>query len=115
MRKKNTVSVSVIIPVYNQELYIGRCLRSLLDQSLDREQYEIIIIEGDPHHFQFMKKTNQQKSTILVKLSLGIKPDTLSVLNRLKAYDNNAYHMKNITIKRGHRNYATASLFLFNN
>ena len=45
MRKKNTVSVSVIIPVYNQELYIGRCLRSLLDQSLDREQYEIIIID----------------------------------------------------------------------
>ncbi len=45
MKKKNTVSVSVIIPVYNQELYIGRCLRSLLDQSLEREQYEIIIID----------------------------------------------------------------------
>ena len=45
MKKKNTVSVSVIIPVYNQELYIGRCLRSLLDQSLERERYEIIIID----------------------------------------------------------------------
>lgn len=45
MSKKNTVAVSVIIPVYNQELYIGRCLRSLLDQTLDREKYEIIVID----------------------------------------------------------------------
>jgi glycosyltransferase involved in cell wall biosynthesis len=38
------VSVSVIIPVFNQELYIGRCLRSLIDQSLSKEDYEIIVI-----------------------------------------------------------------------
>ena len=38
------VSVSVIIPVHNQELYIGRCLRSLIDQSIDRKTYEIIVI-----------------------------------------------------------------------
>ena len=37
---------------------------------------KLVIIEGDPHHFQFMKKTNQQKPTILVKLVLGTKPDT---------------------------------------
>ena len=36
--------VSVIVPVYNQEKYIGRCLRSLLDQSLIRGKYEIIVI-----------------------------------------------------------------------
>ena len=36
--------ISVIVPVYNQEKYIGRCLRSLLDQSLPRSSYEIIII-----------------------------------------------------------------------
>ena len=41
---KSKISVSVIIPVYNQQLYIGRCLRSLLDQSLDRERYEIIVV-----------------------------------------------------------------------
>lgn len=39
------VSVSVIIPVYNQELYIGRCLRSLIDQSLSKDNYEIIVID----------------------------------------------------------------------
>ena len=40
----SNVSVSVIIPVYNQELYIGRCLRSLIDQSIDRKTYEIIVV-----------------------------------------------------------------------
>ena len=60
-----------------------------------------------------MKKTNQQKPTILVKLVLGTKPNTVSILNRLKAFDNSAQHIKNIIIKRGNRDYATASLFLF--
>lgn len=76
-------------------------------------KYEMVVIDGDPHHFQFMKKTNQQKPTILVKLVLGTKPDTVSILNRLKVFDNNAQHINNIIIKRGNRDYATASLFLF--
>ena len=36
--------ISVIIPVYNSEKYIGRCLRSLKRQSLNKKNYEIIII-----------------------------------------------------------------------
>lgn len=40
----DTPSISVIIPVHNQEKYIGRCLRSILHQTLDREQYEIIVV-----------------------------------------------------------------------
>ena len=35
--------ISVIVPVHNQEKYIGRCLRSLLNQNVNNE-YEIIII-----------------------------------------------------------------------
>ena len=40
MKKK----ISIIIPVHNQEKYIGRCIRSLLNQSLDQSLFEIIII-----------------------------------------------------------------------
>lgn len=36
--------VSVLVPVFNQEKYIGRCLRSLLHQTLDQSDYEIIIV-----------------------------------------------------------------------
>ena len=36
--------ISVIIPVLNQEKFIGRCLRSILQQTLDRNFYEILVI-----------------------------------------------------------------------
>lgn len=38
------VSISIIITAYNVEKYIGRCLRSILHQSLPREEYEIIVV-----------------------------------------------------------------------
>ena len=37
--------VSVIVPVHNQEKYLGRCLRSLLAQDMTREKYEIVMID----------------------------------------------------------------------
>lgn len=40
----SNLSVSVIIPVYNQEKWIGRCLRSILNQTMDRLKYELIVI-----------------------------------------------------------------------
>jgi glycosyltransferase involved in cell wall biosynthesis len=36
--------VSVIVPVFNQEQYIGRCIRSLLSLNYPREDFEIILI-----------------------------------------------------------------------
>ena len=41
---RNTIKVSVIVPVYNREKYIGRCIRSLMSQSFERQFYEIITI-----------------------------------------------------------------------
>jgi glycosyltransferase involved in cell wall biosynthesis len=37
--------ISVVVPVHNQEKYIGRCVRSLLDQDIDRTLYEIILVD----------------------------------------------------------------------
>ena len=37
--------VSVIIPCYNHEKFIGKCLRSILDQSLNKKQYEVIVVD----------------------------------------------------------------------
>lgn len=36
--------LSIIVPVYNSEMYINTCLNSLLNQGLDTSEYEIIII-----------------------------------------------------------------------
>lgn len=40
-----TPLISVIVPAYNQDKYIGRCLRSLMSQVLPREHFEIIVID----------------------------------------------------------------------
>ena len=39
-----SIQISVIIAAKNAELYIGRCLRSLFNQSFDSENYEIVVI-----------------------------------------------------------------------
>lgn len=38
------MKLSILIPVYNAEAYIERCLNSLIKQSIDKNEYEIIII-----------------------------------------------------------------------
>ena len=37
---------SIIIPTYNEETYIEKCLNSLLDTVTSREDYEIIVVDG---------------------------------------------------------------------
>lgn len=37
--------VSVIVAAYNQERFIGRCLRSLLHQTLQPHDYEVIVVD----------------------------------------------------------------------
>ena len=37
--------LSVIVPVYNTEAYLEKCVSSLLDQDLPKEDYEIILID----------------------------------------------------------------------
>ena len=38
------VKLSIIIPVYNTEEYLPRCLNSCLEQDLPANEYEIIAI-----------------------------------------------------------------------
>ena len=37
--------LSIIVPVYNMEPFVEKCLRSLLDQGLDHADYEIIVVD----------------------------------------------------------------------
>src|SRR5438045_3484332 len=39
------ISVSVIITNFNNKQYLGRAIRSCLNQSLDRKKFEIIIVD----------------------------------------------------------------------
>ncbi len=39
--------ISVIIPTYNEEASITTCLESLSHQTLDRDEYELIVVDGN--------------------------------------------------------------------
>jgi glycosyltransferase involved in cell wall biosynthesis len=39
--------VSVIIPIRNEEKYIGKCLDSFLNQDYESDSYEIIVVDGE--------------------------------------------------------------------
>lgn len=77
------LQVSVIVPVRNGAEYIGRCIRSLLNQSMEQEKYEIIVINdastdktklaiktflGDVVYFE-----NKKRKGLPATLNTGIK------------------------------------------
>src|SRR5660398_279782 len=39
--------ISVIIPTYNEEANITACLQSLSNQTIRRDEYEIIVVDGN--------------------------------------------------------------------
>jgi glycosyltransferase involved in cell wall biosynthesis len=41
-----TPSISVVVPSFEEETRIGRCLASLADQTLPRDEYEVIVVDG---------------------------------------------------------------------
>lgn len=50
MSQKNpehTYKISVVVPAYNEEYTIARCLRSLVEQSIPNDQYEIILVDNN--------------------------------------------------------------------
>jgi glycosyltransferase involved in cell wall biosynthesis len=42
-----TPVLSVVVPTFNEEAGIERCLQSLADQTIPRSEYEIIVVDGD--------------------------------------------------------------------
>lgn len=56
------IKISIIVPVYNVEKYLNRCVDSLLNQDIDKNQYEIILIDdGSPDRSGIMCDEYSQK------------------------------------------------------
>ena len=43
---RGNLYLSVVIPVYNEEEYIETCLKSVLDQTLPQNEYEVIVVDN---------------------------------------------------------------------
>ena len=41
---KKEIKLSIIIPLYNTERYIERCLLSCVEQNIEEQDYEIIVV-----------------------------------------------------------------------
>lgn len=61
------MTLSVIIPVYNVEEYVEKCIRSLQEQDIDKSLYEIIVInDGSPDNSrEVVLKLMQEYSNIV--------------------------------------------------
>lgn len=57
------MKLSLVLPVYNVEAYLGKCIESCLCQNLPQSEYEIIIvIDGSPDHSIDVAKRYQKKN-----------------------------------------------------
>lgn len=63
-------SISVLITAYNVEKYIGRAIRSILNQSLDRHSYEVLVVNDF--------------STDRTRFALEVFEDEIDLINNLK-------------------------------
>jgi len=73
--------ISVIVPVFNSQSFIGRCLRSLKNQSLSRKNYEIIVIDDcstDQSYNEIIKQKNSIFRIIKNKKNIGL-PASLNI------------------------------------
>lgn len=62
------VKVSVLVPVFNNDVYIGRCLRSLLAQTLESHEYEIIVVnDGSTDRTAYALSLFDDKNDTIVK------------------------------------------------
>tara|TARA_B100000315_G_C14378744_1_gene496426 strand:- start:57 stop:707 length:651 start_codon:yes stop_codon:yes gene_type:complete len=95
---QNKFKISVVIPVYNAEKYIGRCIRSLLKQTIDKKLLEIIVVndkssdnsltEIKKYKSKNIKIFNNKNNLGLPKsLNIGIKKSTGTLIVRVDADD----------------------------
>ena len=67
--------VSAIVPVYNSEKFISKCLSSLNNQSLDKKKFEVIVVDDysiDSSCRIINKYKNKQITLIKNKKNIGL-------------------------------------------
>lgn len=59
--------ISIIVPVYNAQNYIEKCINSILNQ--DMENYEVIVINDDSTDStaEILKKYAKDKKIVLIR------------------------------------------------
>lgn len=98
MVEKGTPFVSVLIPVYNEERYIARCLDSILANDYPKDRLEILMIDGMSNdrsreivqeyaqRFPFIRLINNPKRIQSAALNIGIRESKGKIIIRMDAH-----------------------------
>jgi succinoglycan biosynthesis protein ExoA len=90
--------LSIIIPCYNESLYLAPCLNSLLENDFSYEDLEILIIDGGStdgtiaivesyiENYSFIKLIYNKKKLKPIALNIGIKASKGDVVMRIDAH-----------------------------
>ncbi len=89
--------VSVIVPVHNQEQFLGRCLRSLVAQDFPRDGYEIVVVDDgssdgtchvlDLFHEEIRTLRNEVNAGLPAALNRGIRSSSSLFIVRVDSDD----------------------------
>lgn len=98
--------LSVICPVYNEEKYIDNCIQSILAQDYDKNDLEVLFIDGMStdrtrniifsylEHYPFIKMLDNPKRIVPTAMNIGIKASIGEIIIRLDGhveYPNNYF------------------------
>ena len=90
--------ISILVPIRDEELYIGKCLTSLLEQDYDKTHYEILVVDGMStdktrevvKEFEIKNKNvtllNNPNRTVPYALNIGIKHAAGNVIVRVDGH-----------------------------
>ncbi len=94
----NLPTISVIIPMKNEEEYIGRCLQSVLDQDYPEELIEVIVVDGGSNDssLEIVKKLAEEHPNIELMggpgvncpaaMNIGIKSAAGELISKIDAH-----------------------------
>lgn len=68
------MELSVVVTNYNYARYIGRCIRSLLNQSLSRKDFEIIVVDdcSTDESVEILNTFGENIRTVVLPKNLGL-------------------------------------------
>jgi glycosyltransferase involved in cell wall biosynthesis len=92
------VEVSIIIPIYNEEKYIAKCLDSIIKSDFDKDKMEVLLVDGGSSDktveiikeyqkkYPFFKLLHNPKKIVPVAMNIGIKNARGEYIIRLDAH-----------------------------
>ncbi len=90
--------ISVIIPIYNEEKYISKCLDSIIESNYDKNKMEVLLVDGGSvdktvdiikkyqKKYPFFRLFYNPKKIVPVAMNIGIKEATGEYIIRLDAH-----------------------------